>query len=87
VNAHPFTPPQKEAQNERAREVDRLLEDEFHHRMFRAYFYENRTISDADVMSAIAGEAGLDTTDFATNFAEQRAGLERAVINDVLTRR
>ena len=38
--------------------------------MFKAYFYENRTISDDDVIAAIAGEAGLDTIDFATKFVE-----------------
>jgi predicted DsbA family dithiol-disulfide isomerase len=58
------------------------IEAEFHHRMFKAYFYENRTISDDDVIAAIAGEAGLDTIDFATKFVEQRTGLEREVTND-----
>lgn len=58
------------------------IEAEFHRRMLRAYFHENRTVSDSDVIAAIAGEAGLDATDFASAFSEQREGLERAVFDD-----
>lgn len=56
--------------------------DDFHHRVFNAYFNENRTISDVDVLAAIASEAGLDANDFTSDFAEQRSTLEAQVYND-----
>lgn len=58
------------------------LADDFHHRVFNAYFNENRTISDIDVLAAIASECGLDADDFKKAFAEQRSELERQVIAD-----
>lgn len=56
--------------------------DDFHHRVFNAYFNENRTISDLDVLAAIASESGLDANDFKTDFAEQRSTLEAQVFDD-----
>lgn len=58
------------------------IEDDFHHRMFRAYFLENRTISDTDVITAIAVEAGADEGDFVSKFAAQRGDLDNQVIAD-----
>ena len=58
------------------------IEDDFHHRMFKAYFLENRTISDTDVINAVAGEAGVDEADFGSKFAEQRQALDNQVIDD-----
>ncbi len=59
-----------------------VIEDDFHHRMFKAYFLENRTISDVGVINAIAAEAGADAKDFASKFAAQRQDLDSQVIAD-----
>ena len=58
------------------------IEDDFHHRMFRAYFKENRTISELAVIVAVAAEAGVDATDFEDKFVAQRDELNARVIAD-----
>lgn len=56
--------------------------DDFHHRVFNAYFNENRTISDLDVLATIASDSGLNANDFKTDFAEQQSNLEAEVFAD-----
>ena len=56
--------------------------DDFHHRVFNAYFNENRTISDLEVLAAIAEESGLSAADFTANFAAQRQALQAQVFDD-----
>jgi len=56
--------------------------DDFHHRVFDAYFNQNRTISDVAVLATVAGECGLDPDQFAADFASQRETLEARVIDD-----
>ena len=50
-------------------------EEAFHRAMFKAYFSENRTISDKGVIAAIAGECGLDPTVFAAEYQAQELTL------------
>lgn len=57
-------------------------EEAFHRAMFKAYFTENRTISDKGVIAAIAGECGLDSTVFASEYEAQESTLADQVIND-----
>ena len=52
--------------------------DRFHHRLLEAYFAENRTISDPEVLAAVAGEAGLDARAFAERFESDRESASRA---------
>lgn len=54
--------------------------DEFHHRLLRAYFAQNRTISDWAVLAEIADETGLDRDAFLTHAAHR----ERALVEEVL---
>ena len=54
----------------------------FHHRVFNAYFNENRTISDVNVLAEIASESGLDADDFEKALAEQQSELETQVFAD-----
>jgi predicted DsbA family dithiol-disulfide isomerase len=58
------------------------VEDDFHHRMFKAYFSQNRTISDLAVITSIAAEAGLDPVEFAAAFEAQQDTLANLVIAD-----
>lgn len=57
-------------------------EEAFHRAMFKAYFLENRTISDTAVIAAIAGDCGLDSVEFATEFREREKELGDQVISD-----
>ena len=50
--------------------------------MFKAYFTENRTISDTDVIVAIAGETGLDQQTFVDDWNGNTEELTRAVFSD-----
>jgi predicted DsbA family dithiol-disulfide isomerase len=45
---------------------------EIHDRLFRAYFVEQRDISDPDQLAAIAGEAGLDPVEARAVLEERR---------------
>jgi predicted DsbA family dithiol-disulfide isomerase len=58
------------------------VSDDFHHRMFKGYFFENRTISETGVVRAVAAEAGVDPVGFTSQFAEQRDELNARVIAD-----
>ena len=46
--------------------------DDFHYAMFRAYFVDDRTISDRDTLIDIAGSVGLDRQE-ARNIIESRS--------------
>ncbi len=58
------------------------IANDFHHRVFNAYFSENRTISDVDVLAAIASDCGLDEGEFKIAFAQRRSDLEEQVVDD-----
>ncbi len=50
--------------------------------VFRAYFTENRTVSDIGVLIRLAGEAGLDATEFERRWEEGASGYSEAVFED-----
>lgn len=50
--------------------------------MFKAYFTENRTISDTDVIVAIAGETGLDQQTFVDDWNTNTDEVTREVFSD-----
>lgn len=56
--------------------------DRFHLALMRAYFAENRTISERDVILDVAGAVGLDTEAFARLLDERGAELDAAVVAD-----
>ena len=56
--------------------------EEFHRRMFIAYFGENRTISDLDVIVAIAAESGADPVEFEAGYTRREQPLADQVISD-----
>jgi predicted DsbA family dithiol-disulfide isomerase len=58
------------------------VEDAFHRAMFKAYFAENRTISDTDVITAIALASGVDATEFADRYRAEESELGDQVISD-----
>lgn len=57
----------------------------FSERVFRAYFTENRTISDRGVLLAIATEAGLDRDAFDRYWIENEEEIKKAVFSDYVT--
>ncbi len=56
--------------------------DAFHHRLLRAYFTENRTISDWAVLAQLAGDVGLDRDEFLAFTAERERALREQVIGE-----
>lgn len=52
-----------------------------HWRLLEAYFTENRTISDWDVLADIVTEVGVDRDEFVTMAQEQRESLSAVVID------
>lgn len=54
----------------------------FHHGAMRAYFTENRTISDRSVLLDIAAEAGIDRAEFQQRWEANEATLIGEVINE-----
>ena len=56
--------------------------DRFHIALMRAYFDENRTVSERAVLLAVAAEAGIDTIAFAARFDTQAQDLTGMVIAD-----
>lgn len=56
--------------------------DRFHRGLLDAYFAQNRTISDPDVIVAVATETGLDGDEFARRFDRDRQLHAGAVIDD-----
>ena len=55
---------------------------EFHHRAMKAYFTENRTISDASVLLDIAEESGIDRAEFQRRLELQGNDLIQEVVNE-----
>ena len=53
-----------------------------HWRLLEAYFAENRTISDWDVLTDVAVEAGVDRDEFASISREQRQSASQLVIDE-----
>ncbi len=62
--------------------VEPDLFDAFHHRLLTAYFTENRTISDWDVLADLAADVGADRDEFRTLTQEREKTLTEAVIED-----
>jgi predicted DsbA family dithiol-disulfide isomerase len=56
--------------------------DRFHHALLRAYFAENRTISDRGVMLDVAADVGLDRDRLDGRLARDREAFEAAVVSD-----
>ncbi len=54
----------------------------FHHGMLNAYFTENRTISDVDVMVDVAEKAGIDPTEFLSRWHHNGDALVKQVAAD-----
>lgn len=57
----------------------------FRHRLFTAYFEENRTISDPSVLADVAVEAGLERDGFERCWAERETELVREVYREHVT--
>ncbi len=53
-----------------------------HDRLMTAYFTENRTISDWQVLADVAAEAGVDRDEFQAMAQEQRPSLAQVVIDE-----
>ena len=53
-----------------------------HDRLMTAYFTQNRTISDWQVLADIAAEVGIDRAEFLTIAQEQRQSLAQVVIDE-----
>lgn len=56
--------------------------DAYHHALLRAYFTDNRTISDRSVQVVVASEVGIDTADFEDRLVEQEQILAQDVMAD-----
>jgi predicted DsbA family dithiol-disulfide isomerase len=54
----------------------------YHHALFRAYFLDNRTVSDPSVLRDVAEGIGLDGAEFATRFERDNAEFAAAVVAD-----
>lgn len=57
----------------------------FSDRLFRAYFADNRTISDREVLLDVAAEAGLDRSEFDRRWDDQEDELTKQVWRDHAT--
>lgn len=64
------------------REFEPGAEERYHRRIMDAYFAENRTISDPDVLAALAGEIGLDPNAFLAHLVERQVPLAQASIDE-----
>ncbi len=60
--------------------LDPEAADAYHHRLLRAYFTENRTISDWAVLCELAADVGLDRDEFLAFSAERERVLAEEVI-------
>jgi predicted DsbA family dithiol-disulfide isomerase len=56
--------------------------DDFHHKLMKAYFIENRTVSDRSVLIEVAGAAGIDGDEFARHYDDEWQPLARAAYED-----
>lgn len=57
-------------------------ESAYHRRIMDAYFAENRTISDPQVLAALAGEVGADPQAFLEHVAQRQIPLAQASIDE-----
>lgn len=55
---------------------------DYHHRLLRAYFTENRNIGDSEVLLELAAEIGIDRDAVATIAVDRRDELTQAVIDE-----
>jgi predicted DsbA family dithiol-disulfide isomerase len=53
-----------------------------HRSLLEAYFIDNRTISEWDVLTEVATEVGIDRDEFTTMVAEQRQSMAQLVIDE-----
>jgi predicted DsbA family dithiol-disulfide isomerase len=58
------------------------VEPAYHRRIMDAYFAENRTISDPQVLAALAGDVGVEPQAFLDHVAERQIPLAQAAIDD-----
>ena len=58
------------------------IEPAYHRRLMDAYFAENRTISDPNVLAGIAAECGADPGGFISYVVENEQRLAQAVIDE-----
>jgi predicted DsbA family dithiol-disulfide isomerase len=56
--------------------------DAFHHRLLKAYFSENRTISDWAVLADLARDVGVDRDEFMSLTGERQRALTEEVIGE-----
>jgi len=56
--------------------------DRFHTLLLKAYFAENRTVSDRAVISEVATAAGIDADEFNRRWDEDAKGFTRSVFTD-----
>ncbi len=56
--------------------------DAFHHRLLRAYFTENLTISDWSVLAGAASDVGVDSKEFLSMAQQRENSLTEEVIAD-----
>ena len=56
--------------------------DAFHHRLLRAYFTENQTISDWSVLGGVARDVGVDSEEFLSVTQQRDRSLTEDVIAD-----
>lgn len=54
----------------------------FHFALLEAYFSDNRTVSDLDVLVDIARASGIDGDEFGRRFVDEQSQLAEAVIDD-----
>ena len=54
----------------------------FHHAAMAAYFTQNRTISDPEVLLDIAAEAGIDRAEFQQRWRDNEQALLNEVVNE-----
>jgi predicted DsbA family dithiol-disulfide isomerase len=55
---------------------------DFHRALLKAYFTDNRDISDTEVLAAIAAECGVDARDFRDAMDDNNTEMTQAVIDD-----
>ncbi len=63
-------------------EFDPSAEAAYHRRIMDAYFAENRTISDPEVLADLAAEVGVDRDAFLAHVAERQIPLAQAAIDE-----
>jgi len=55
---------------------------DFHRALLKAYFTDNRDISDTEVLAAVAAECGVDAMDFRDAMVDNNTEMTQAVIDD-----